>query len=224
VARLGEVTISLDLSHIGLSIDAELAMEHLCQLAEEANIRGYSIMISMEESAKTDAILDMYTRTTERYPHVGITLQAHLHRTQDDLQHVMKYPGKIRMVKGAFQEPSSIAMPRSAALNERYLHCVEQLVKARHPVSIATHDQSIVDEIMQRGYGHLSDVEFEMLYGICPYTLKRMREKNVRTKVYLTYGEEWYLYFCHRLAEHPPNIYQAISDLAQPPHGIDDIY
>lgn len=82
----------------------------------------------MEESSKTDAILDIYKKTTEQYPNVGITLQAHLYRSRNDFQELIHYPGRIRAVKGAYQESAEIAMPRSMELNHRYLEFVEELI------------------------------------------------------------------------------------------------
>lgn len=139
-----EATISLDLSHIGLSVDSDLTFHNLKQLAELARQYNLSIMISMEESAKTDQILHLYKKMAEQYPNVGITIQAHLIRSISDIHELLHYPGKIRIVKGAYQEPSEIAVPRSKALNDCYLQLVKLLVEAEHSISIATHDKEII--------------------------------------------------------------------------------
>ncbi|MDR6224405.1 proline dehydrogenase family protein [Desmospora profundinema] len=217
------VTVSLDLSHIGLTEDPGLAYDHLVELTEEAQSKDFSIMISMEESEKTDAILDIYKRASKRYSNVGITIQAHLHRSTDDIQELLDYPGKIRIVKGAYQEPSEKALPRSEALNKRYMELIDRLVKAEHPVSIATHDEAIIQEARRREILDARCVEMEMLYGIRPDRVKGLKDEGVNTKVYLTYGVEWYLYVCHRLAEYPPNIYTAIADMVEP-DGADKSY
>ncbi|WP_019119693.1 proline dehydrogenase family protein [Brevibacillus massiliensis] len=211
-------TISLDLSHIGLAVEPELALAHLRELAEAAKKNGLSVMISMEESQKTSQIIEVYQRLGNEYPHVGITIQAHLHRSADDLLELRKYPGRIRIVKGAYQEPREAALPRSQELTERYLSMVDTLAEANHPVSIATHDESIIREVLQRDYAKQPHVEFEMLYGVRTELLSQLKEKRCRTKVYVIYGTEWYLYLCHRLAEYPPNIFVAIADMAQPDH------
>ncbi|WP_088102081.1 proline dehydrogenase family protein [Halalkalibacter urbisdiaboli] len=214
---LHDGTISLDLSHIGLAIDLRQTEIHLHQIADEARKRNYTVMISMEESSKTDQILTVYQNTANHYPNVGITVQAHLHRTKKDIQALLNYPGKIRLVKGAFEEESDIALSRSNALNERYLQLVEMIIAANHPLSVATHDQSIISSLLQKQLLHSELVECEMLYGISPEYLKSLKENGIHTRVYLTYGSEWYLYLCHRLAEFPPNLYTFIADMMNEP-------
>ncbi|MGG2091793.1 proline dehydrogenase family protein [Bacillus sp. S13(2024)] len=206
-------TVSLDLSHIGLSINPETAYIHLMELAERAKTYEIIIMISMEESSKTADILTIYKKTTEQYPNVGITIQAHLYRSNNDIQELIHYPGKIRVVKGAYQEVSDIAMPRSTDLNQRYLQLVEQLVETNHPVSIATHDEILIKEMEQRQYLSQPNVEIEMLYGIRPDMLSNLKNKGYNSRVYLTYGKEWYLYLCHRIAEYPENLYHTVTDM-----------
>jgi len=206
-------TVSFDLSHIGLSINDEIAYQYLEELAQKAQWYGITLMISMEESSKTSDILTLYKKIAKNYTNIGITIQAHLYRTEVDLQELIQYPGKIRLVKGAFQEPVDIAMIRSEELNSRYLEYVEQLVNANHPISIATHDEMLIQEIERRQYLHKSNVEVEMLYGVRPELLNELRTKEYRCRVYLTYGSEWYLYLCHRIAEQPENLYLAVTDI-----------
>ncbi|WP_235439607.1 proline dehydrogenase family protein [Paenibacillus sp. DMB20] len=146
--------VSFDLSHIGLSLDGELAYKQLTALAAQAQLAGIELFISMEESAKTDAILSNYARAAAVYSNIGITLQAQLNRTAQDLNGLRPVPGRIRIVKGAYQEPELLAMPRSAALSVRYVQLVEQAIRIGHRVSIATHDESIVDEVIKRGWIH----------------------------------------------------------------------
>ena len=209
-------TVSFDLSHIGLSVNPELAYTNLLELAHKANQYGITLMVSMEESSKTSDIFDIYKRVTAQYPNVGITIQAHLYRTDFDIQELMQYPGKIRLVKGAFQETADIAMQRSKELNERYLNFVEQLITANHPISIATHDELLIQEMEQRRYFEHQCIEIEMLYGIRPDLLRDLKSKGYNCKVYLTYGKEWYLYLCHRIAEYPENLYLAVTDIISP--------
>lgn len=209
-------TVSLDLSHIGLSVDSETAHIHLLEVAKKARLYGITLMIGMEESSKTNDILNIYKKTSKLYPNVGITIQAQLYRSKNDVQELIHLPGKIRVVKGAFQEPSDIAMARSTKLNSRYLKFVEQLIEANHPVSIATHDETLIREIECRQYLNHPQVEIEMLYGIRPDLLRNLKDKGYNCKVYLPYGKEWYLYLCHRIAEYPENLYRAVTDIIKP--------
>lgn len=204
--------ISLDLSHIGLSVDEDLAYRHLHGLAGEAEKAGLELVISMEESAKTDAILALHRKISVRFPNVGITLQAQLPRTLEDLERILTYrSGTIRIVKGAYQEQEGDYIPRSEALTSRYIQLVDLCIQAGRQVSVATHDETILRHITSNETYRESAVEIEMLYGIRPDLSRQLKDDGFPTRIYLTYGEEWFLYLCHRIAEYPPNIYDAVT-------------
>lgn len=208
-------SVSLDLSHVGMVIDEELGYENAARIAEAAGNTDLEMMISMESTDRTDEILNLHRRLSERFDNVGVTLQAYLYRTPSDLVAVMEHPGKIRLVKGAFEAPGDLAMKRGPKLNETYKQLVEKLLRSGHSCSIATHDKRLLDDVAellpQEGFDQ-QIVEFEMLKGVAPEHLEKVRKKGFHTRVYLAYGSEWYLYLCNRLAEHPPNLYQALSD------------
>lgn len=206
-------TVSLDLSHIGLTVDPKIAQKNIFEIAEKASLHNITVMISMEESVKTDTILSIYKNVSNKFSNIGITIQAHLYRSRKDIKELLTYPGKIRVVKGAYKEPTNIAMQRSHELNENYLYIIDQLIEANHPVSIATYDTDILDELERRNYFQFPQVEIEMLYGIQPNLLNELKNKGYPCKIYLTYGNDWFLYVCHRIAEHPENIYQFIIDI-----------
>src|SRR5690625_4496863 len=205
--------ISFDLSHIGLAVDTELAVENLFEMPKEAHAHGLSLMISAEESGKTEQVLSVYKRVVTQYPNVGVTIQAQLYRSLEDLKDLLHYPGAIRLVKGAFQEPDNTYIPRSEKLNSRYLELVDLCVEANKQVSIASHDETIHKQVIERGYLQNSYVEAELLYGIRPDLSKELKDEGRPVRIYLTYGSEWYLYLTHRIAEYPPNIYVAITDI-----------
>ncbi|MGV2623116.1 UNVERIFIED_CONTAM: proline dehydrogenase family protein [Halobacillus marinus] len=208
-----QATVSFDLSHIGMMISDEMAFTHLERLAKEAGKNDVQLMISMEESQKTDAILSLYKRAAASFTNVGITLQLQLKRSAGDLEELLQYPGRIRLVKGAYEEPDDIHIPRSKALNERYIEFAAACVERDHPLSIATHDENLLLALKSKGLLHQPNVEVEMLDGVRHDLLNALREEKIRTKVYATYGTEWYLYVVHRIAEHPPNIYTFLSDI-----------
>lgn len=214
-------SVSLDLSHLGLVVDADLAFGLASGLAEAATESGIEMMISAEGSERTDDVLATHERLAERSSNVGITLQAYLDRTPRDLERVLAHPGRIRIVKGAFGESSGTALPRGDELNARYLSLAERVIAAGQALSIATHDSALLDHLSSRLPVGTANVEFEMLYGIEEKRLTLQRERGFPTRVYLPYGEEWFLYVSHRLAEYPPNIYRAISDAVAyaPPGG-----
>ncbi|WP_128896678.1 proline dehydrogenase family protein [Longirhabdus pacifica] len=209
-----DANVSLDLSHIGLAVDPALTREHLIEILEQAQRSNMDVMISMEDSSRTDRILELYTEMSKSFRNVGITMQAHLKRTMQDMQSIMQIPGKVRVVKGVYHESDSIAYPHDEMLNERYLDIVDRLVKAEHDVSIASHDERIIDASFDRGYLDFSFVEVEMLHGMRPNLLRSVKDRGGKARVYLTYGDDWHLHVFHRLAEYPPNLYKAILDIA----------
>jgi proline dehydrogenase len=208
-------TVSFDLSHIGMMVSNSLAYSHLEELAIAAQENDIQLMISMEESQKTDKILSIYKDISKFYSHVGITLQVHLHRSLSDLKELLQMSGRIRLVKGAYQEPEGIFIPRSEELNKRYIEFVSMCIEMNHPISIATHDESLLIKLSEKGYLYSTNTEVEMLDGVRADLLKTFNEDNIQSKVYVTYGTEWYLYLVHRIAEYPPNIYTFISDIIE---------
>ena len=123
-------------------------------------------------------------------------------------------PRRIRIVKGAYQEPAEYAMSRSAALDERYLPLVQDAIHRGHRVSIATHDERIINEAINLGLLDSGSAEFEMLYGIRPELSAKLQSSGYPVRIYVTYGHEWFLYLCHRIAEYPPNLYRAVVAMA----------
>lgn len=210
-----KATVSFDLSHIGMMISDSVAFTNLEELAKVAHQHNIQLMISMEESQKTDTILSLYKRIAKSFSNVGITLQVHLERSSIDLNDLLKTPGRIRLVKGAYQEPESIYIPRSKELNKRYIEFVSMCVERNHPLSIATHDENLLTELKAKGLLYRPNVEVEMLDGVRPDLLRSLKEDNIQAKVYVTYGSEWYLYVVHRIAEYPPNIYTFLSDIIE---------
>lgn len=209
-----DASVLLDLSHIGLAIEPGLALEHARGLATTTAEAGLELMISAEDSSRTDHILDIHRELAGAYANVGITLQANLHRTTADLHRVRELPGRVRMVKGAFEESRTVALPRGAELDGRYLRLVTALLDRNHPVSIATHDTELLARILPLvdPADTTGTVEIEMLRSVGEGLLGHIHETGYRTRLYLPFGVEWYLYLCHRLAEYPPNLYRAISD------------
>lgn len=219
IVEMGEITeegtVSFDLSHIGMMIDEDFTYDQLNELAEVAKERQVTLMISMEESEKTDRILSLYERVVKVYANVGITLQVHLHRSEMDLQRLLRLNGRIRLVKGAYQEPEARYLQRSETLNARYIEFVETCVKASHELSIATHDEQLLQALGENGLLQADRVEIEMLDGVQKNLLDAYQQSGCQTRVYITYGTEWYLYVVHRIAEHPENVYTLIADMVE---------
>jgi proline dehydrogenase len=212
-------SISLDLSHIGSVIDPELGFHNACRIASAAAAVGREVMISMEGSDRADNIYATYGRlhTEAMLANVGITVPAKLHRSVHDLPKLMMYPGRIRVVKGAFLEPEHIAYSRnSPELAANYRRIATDLLMSGHKCSIATHDHAIQKElttfIMQQGIDQ-HHYEFESLIGLGTQQIDGLQQQGFPTREYAVYGEEYFLYVLNRIAEEPIRLYQAVIDI-----------
>lgn len=209
-------TVSFDLSHVGSVIDPELGYRNASELARATAPLGTALMVSAEASDRTDLGLDLYERLAAEHPHVGITLQARLRRTPADLERVLPLPGRIRLVKGAFLEPDDVAHRRdSDGMYDAYHSLAERLVSSGHAVSLATHDESLLAQLIDRHGDALrrDHVEFEMLMGLGTRQLDRLHAEGYRTREYVLFGREWWLYVLNRIAEDPHRLFAAIADL-----------
>ena len=176
--------ISLDLSHIGLVISPELALKNATRLANRAKAVGVEIMLNMEDSTLTDAIIDTHRRLCREFDNVGITLQAYLYRTDKDLAEALQRPGRIRLVKGAYQELPSIARPLGPQVDRAYGQFLKDILDRNHPCYIATHDQALLDQahhwILEKSVT-ARETEFELNYGIRLDRAAKMRDLGYPT-------------------------------------------
>ncbi len=211
-------TVSLDLSHIGLAISKELCLNNLDSILKEAKNQNTEVTISAEGVERTDDIIETYKNVSKTYKNVSITLQAYLHRTKDDFKDLIHESGRIRMVKGAFETPKHLSIPRGKELDSIYLNYVDQLLSKNHKCSIATHHYEIQQETIKliQKYNTNNDVyEFESLYGIQTEQLIELKRQGYATKLYFVYGKEWYLYLCNRIAEYPMYLFRALNDITE---------
>jgi proline dehydrogenase len=217
-ARGTNCSVSLDLSHIGSVVDRELGLANATRLAEATAAAGQEMMISAEGSDRTDLILWTHERLCERFDHVGITVQARLHRTAEDLAHLLRRPGRIRLAKGSFFEPESIAYPRdSPELRAAYLAYATLLLDSGHLCSIATHDLDLLDELQPHMRRDSGTYEVEILLGLGGDQLPTMRDRGHPVREYIVFGTEWWLYVWSRIAEDPLRLFQALVDATR--HG-----
>lgn len=209
-------SISLDLSHIGLLVSNDLTKQNLQTICEEAAKSNQEVIISMEGTDRTDQILDIYKETLKTHNNLGITIQTYLHRTSDDFKEVFGLKGSIRLVKGAYDTPKNLSLPRGNQLDEIYLNFAEQLLATNHNCAIASHDEAIHKESIKLiDKYEPTNYVLERLLGICNEELQWYKDKGYKCRIYVVYGKEWYLYLCNRWAEYPLNLFRGLADILE---------
>jgi len=209
-------SVSLDLSHIGLLVAKDLVIENLRKICAEAKKVDQEVIISMEGVDRTDSIINIYKEVLKDYHNLGITIQAYLHRTEEDFKELISLPGSIRLVKGAYETPKGVSIDRGDKLDSIYLNYAEQLLSKNHKCSIASHHEKIheestklIDKYMPTNY------VLERLLGIRNEELESYKTRGYQCRIYIVYGKEWYLYLCNRWAEYPLNIFQGLADILE---------
>ncbi|GAA4414957.1 hypothetical protein GCM10023148_10930 [Actinokineospora soli] len=207
--------IGFDLSSVGSLISPDLAYHNTSRLLKTAATRDARVILSMENSAAVSGILEVYGELAQRHDNIALTVQSHLHRTDDDLAAVIAAGRPVRLVKGVYREKPEVALPRGPELDQRYLTHLRRLVDAGVEVIAATQDPAMHESLARTG---LVDgiAEVEMLHGVRPDLLRALRDRGVPVRVLGVYGQNWWLHFLHRLAEHPPTVFTALADLADP--------
>ena len=212
--------ISVKPTQLGLDHDADACLAHLVRLAEHAAAAGSYLWIDMEGSAYVEATISLYERLRAVQPRTGICLQAYLHRTAADIERLRPLDPAIRLVKGAYEEPESIAYRGRRSIDANFLGlAVRFLLDGRdRPIrlGLGTHDVTLIEQIAEQvaaaGIGR-DRLEIEMLYGIREDQQYRLAAAGYRVLALIAYGEHWYPWYMRRLAERPANVGFAIRQL-----------
>jgi len=213
--------ISVKPTQLGLDLDKALCFQNLRRLIERAGERDNFVWIDMESSPYVDPTLDLFRRARAISPRVGIALQAYLYRTVDDIESLVPLGAAIRLVKGAYLEPESVAYPKKADVDENYyrLSCrllADDAQRAGGLLHIATHDPALADRLAahidERGVPKTA-YEYAMLYGIQRPLQKRLVAAGRPLRVLIAYGEFWFPWYMRRLAERPANVGFVIRNL-----------
>ena len=211
--------VALKLTHLGLSIDEELAQGNVAELVDHAKQVGNFIRIDMEESRHVDATLRIYRRLREGgHENVGTVLQAYLFRTEQDLADLLPLAPNLRIVKGAYLEPPEIAYPEKRDVDAAYVRLTEAMLGGEGFTAIATHDESIIERAMRftRARGIANDrFQFQMLYGIRSQLQRDLVHRGYDVLVATPYGPDWYRYLMRRLAERPANVLFLLRNLVR---------
>jgi proline dehydrogenase len=210
--------VSIKLTQFGLEIDPELTYQNARRVVEDAARRGNFVRIDMEGSNLTQATIDVFRRLRAEFGlnDVGIVLQSYLYRTMDDARALLKIPARIRLCKGAYDEPPEVAFPEKRDVDNNYVEVMKVLLSSGIYHGIATHDPKMIDatiEFTQREGISKEVFEFQMLYGIRRDLQEKLAKDGYRMRVYVPYGERWYPYFMRRLAERPANIWFVLKNL-----------
>ncbi len=205
------VEVSVKPSAIGLALPGgpELALANARRICARASAVGTTVTFDAEDHTTTDATLALLDAVRRDHPATGGVLQAYLHRTPADCRRLAHPGSRIRLCKGAYDEPATVALRERASVDAQFLACLRILVKGECYPMVATHDPRMIEGACS--YADLVDREpgtweLQMLYGIRSDEQRRLAAEGHRVRVYVPYGSDWYAYFMRRLAERPGNL------------------
>jgi len=203
--------VSLKLTAMGLDISEDLCVAVTQGVLERAQQYGTFVRLDMEGSAYTERTLRIFEdRLFPSYKkNVGIVLQSALYRTTEDVQRANRLAARVRICKGAYQEPATVAYPEKKDVDASYVRCMHALMREGNYPGIATHDEAIIREARRfaKEHGIAPDrYEFQMLYGVRRDLQGQLVREGYRMRVYVPYGTQWYPYLMRRLAERPANL------------------
>jgi proline dehydrogenase len=205
-----ERNISLKLTQLGLEADKASAVDNLRKILERADPAGFFVRIDMEDSPYTEVTLNVF-ETLWQYGHrqIGVVLQSDLYRSERDLQHLNALGARVRLVKGAYREPKTVAYQRKADVDAAYARMLKVLLTDGTYPAIATHDPVMINVAREWARTHnigQDRFEFQMLYGIRRDLQTTLVNDGYRVRIYVPFGREWFPYFMRRLGERPANV------------------
>lgn len=202
-------TLSVKMTQLGLDIDKDLCVENMRRILGEASSLGLRVNIDMEDFSRCQVTLDLYDQLRADFDNVDIVVQAYLYRSLEDITRLAQAGAHVRIVKGAYKEPPSVAFPDKADVDRNYLKMAETMLHSSGFTAIATHDERIIEHCKLFIGKHQipkEKYEFQMLYGIRTDMQKHLVQEGYPVRVYVPYGDDWYGYFMRRLAERPANV------------------
>ena len=210
LARNAEVSVKLSAVGQALPGDGEkIALENARTICHAARNAGTTVTLDMEDHTTTDSTLGILHELRKDFPETGAVLQAYLHRTEGDCRDLAYEGSRVRLCKGAYKEPESVAFQDRADIDKSYVRCMKALMSGQGYPMIATHDPRLVDiagALATRYERVQGSYEFQMLFGIRPDEQQRLAEAGEKVRVYVPYGTEWYGYLMRRMAERPSNL------------------
>lgn len=205
-----ERNISLKLTQLGIDVDRATCVDNLRRILEPASRQGVFVRIDMENSVYTERTLEIFEILWQQeYRNVGVALQAALYRTEQDVRRMNELGARVRLVKGAYKEPATVAFQRKEEVNAAFVRLACELLDHGTYPAIATHDETAINQVRAHATaGHISPdrFEFQMLYGIRRDLQALLVAQGYRMRVYVPFGREWFPYFMRRLGERPANL------------------
>jgi proline dehydrogenase len=207
----GKAEVSVKLTALGLHVPngPAIALGHAREIAQAALDAGTTMTVDMEDHTTTDSTLQIVSELRQDFPSVGAVLQAYLHRTEADCRDLAYAGSRIRLCKGAYREPESVAYQDGAEVDKAYIRCLKILMAGEGYPMVASHDPRIVEiaaALAGRAGREPKTFEYQMLYGIRPDEQQRIADRGDQMRVYIPFGEEWYGYLMRRMAERPANV------------------
>jgi proline dehydrogenase len=201
--------VSVKLSAVGLGLDRSIATGHARSICAAAARAGTTVTIDMEDHTTTDAVLEVAADLRRDYPDVGVVLQSYLRRTESDCRDLAYAGSRVRLCKGAYKEPESVAYQDSLDVDRSYVRCLNVLVAGPGYPMLATHDPRLlaIAEDRLRWYDRPKGTyEYQLLYGVRPDEQIRLATAGEKVRIYVPFGDEWYGYLMRRMAERPANV------------------
>ncbi|MGP3969949.1 proline dehydrogenase family protein [Streptomyces sp. 6N223] len=208
----GRAEVSVKLSALGRALPADgdrIALDNAREICAAAAVAGTTVTVDMEDYASVDATLSIVAELRADFPWAGVVLQSYLRRTEADCADLAGPGSRVRLCKGAYDEPASVAYRRPAEVDASYVQCLKALLAGQGYPMVATHDPrllAIAEALAARAGRSAGDHEYQMLHGVRTDEQRRLAARGPRVRVYVPYGAEWYPYFMRRLGERPANL------------------
>jgi len=210
-----DANISIKFTALGLDISQELCEQNLIRILEHAQQFPIFVRIDMEGSAYTEQTVDITLRMHERFEHVGTVIQSCLYRSKKDTEQLIAQGVRVRLVKGAYKEPKSVAFQNKSEVDHNYVRLMTMLLLHGNYPAIATHDEAIINATCKYARDNgisKAAFEFQMLYGIRRDLQEKLVGQGYNMRVYVPYGSQWYPYLMRRMAERPANLVFVMSN------------
>jgi proline dehydrogenase len=201
--------VSVKLSAVGQMLDEAMALDNARRICEAAKGVDATVTLDMEDHTTTDSTLGILRELRADFPWVGAVLQAYLRRTEGDCRELSHAGSRVRLCKGAYREPESVAYQSRREVDLSYVRCLKVLMAGGGYPMVATHDPRLVEiagALAARNERTAETFEYQMLYGVRPDEQRRLARDGATVRVYVPYGDEWYGYLMRRLAERPANL------------------